>query len=72
MSDALTRDEKGRELERISSCVAGLGNVLMEILKRGHAVEADVTRIEKGLETADMAVAKLKADFAGNPDGWGQ
>lgn len=72
MSEALTRDEKGRELQRIASCVAGLGNVLTEVLKRGHAVEADVTRIEKGLETADQAVAKLQADFAGNPGNWGQ
>jgi hypothetical protein len=72
MSDSLTRAEKGRELQRISSCLAGLGNILTEVLERGHAVEADFTRIEKGLETADLAVARLKQDLAENPDNWGQ
>ena len=72
MSDALTRQEKSRELERIASCIAGLGNVLTEVLQRGHAMETDVTRIEKGLETANLAVEKLKTDLAANPDNWGR
>ena len=71
MSVALTRQEKGRELDRIDSCIAGLGNVLAEILDKGEASESDLQRIEKGLQTAEKSVTALKGDYGSHPDYWG-
>ena len=71
MSEPLDHSLKGKELNRIRNCLAGIEHHLQGVLDKGEADETDLGRIAKGMETARTAVDRLYDDYMDHPSGWG-